>query len=459
MLLALAIAYLMLPFFNNMSGKNLSAVAFFSPAFLPGLIGIVLIVGVLAGIYPAFFLSSFKPITTLKGKVAAGFKTGWLRSSLVVFQFAISIFLIVGTIVVYSQLNYISNKDIGYNRNNVLVLKNTEALGNNAKAFREQVLKLSGVQDATMTGYLPTNAWRNDSPMFPSPVFNTKEAVTTQIWKVDENYIPTLGMKILKGRNFSDEFKTDSNAVIMNQAAAKLFNFSDPVGKDIYYNTDFDNPGKSFVKYHIIGVLQDFNFNSLRENVTPLVFLLSNQAPYLIGSIAIRIHTDHPERVIASVEKIYKSIAPGQPFDYSFMDADFDRTYKAEQRMGSISFVFSILAILVACLGLFGLISYAAEQRTKEIGIRKVLGASVSNISTMLSKDFLKLVLIAALVSFPLAWWAMNKWLQGFAYRTKIEWWFFAIAGIVALLIALFTVSFQAIKAAIANPVKSLRSE
>lgn len=453
MALALAIAYFMLPFFNDISGKSLTAAGFLSPTFFPAMLAIVVIVGLVAGVYPAFYLSSFQPIATLKGKMASGFKTGWLRSSLVVFQFAISIFLIVGTIVVYSQLKYISNKDIGYNRDNVLVLNYTDVLGNNAKAFRETLMNLTGVKNVTMTGYLPTADWRNDSPLFTSPVFKTEGAVTTQKWRVDEHYIPTLGMKIMKGRNFSKDFLTDSNAVIINQAAAKLFELSDPVGKYIYSSNNI--PSNSFTKYHVIGVVQDFNFNSLHENVTPLALFLSKQ----LGSVAIRINTDHPERLIASIEKTYKKFAPGQPFSYSFMDADFDKTYKAEQRMGSLSFVFSILAILVACLGLFGLISFAAEQRTKEIGIRKVLGASVSSISSLLSKDFLKLVLIAALVSFPLAWWAMHTWLEGFAYRTKIEWWFFGIAGLLAMLIALLTVGFQAVKAAVANPVKSLRAE
>lgn len=453
MVLAVAIAYFMLPWFNNVSGKSLTATDFLSAKFLPAMLAIVLVVGIMAGIYPAFYLSSFRPAATLKGDVIKGFKTGWLRSTLVIFQFAISIFLIVGTIVIYSQLKFIGNKDIGYDRENVLVLNYTEVLGNNAPAFREAVMKLTGVQDVTMTGYLPTSLWRSDSPMFTSPVFDSKGAVSTQIWRVDDHYIPTLGMKMAKGRNFSKDFPTDSNAIIINQAAAKLFGLKEPLDKYLYLSNAI--PANSFTKYHVIGVVHDFNFNSLHENVTPLVLLLSKQT----GSVAIRIHSDHPDRLIASIEKVYKKFVPGQPFTYSFMDTDFDNTYRAERRMGSLSIVFSILAILVACLGLFGLISFAAEQRTKEIGIRKILGASVTNISSLLSKDFLKLVFIAALISFPIAWWVMHRWLEGFAYRTKIEWWFFGIAGALALIIALFTVGIQSIKAALANPVKSLRSE
>jgi putative ABC transport system permease protein len=453
MILALAIAALLLPYFNTLSGKELTTQAFFSSWLLPSLLLLVIIVGLLAGIYPAFYLSSFKPVAVLKGKIAAGFKTGWLRSGLVVFQFAISIFLIIGTLVIYSQLNYIHNKNIGYDRGHVLIIKNTDALGNEAKVFKDEVLKLSGVQNATMTGFLPTAGWRSDSPLFPTPTTDTKNAISTQIWRIDENYIPTLGMKMEQGRNFSKDFPTDSSGIIINEAFAKLIGFRDAVNKPLYYMNNF--PSTDFTKYHVIGVVRDFNFNSLHDVVTPLVFLLQPQN----GSIAFSVNTANIGNLISSIQQIYKRAAPGQPFRYSFMDADFNKTYQAEQKMVGLSITFSILAILIACLGLFGLITYAATQRTKEIGIRKVLGASISNVVTMLSKDFLKLVLIAALIAFPVGWWAMNKWLQSFAYRIHVSWWIFLIAGITAILIALITVSFQAIKAAVANPVESLRTE
>jgi putative ABC transport system permease protein len=453
MILALAIAALLLPYFNTLSGKELTTQAFFSSWLLPSLLLLVIIVGLLAGIYPAFYLSSFRPVAVLKGKIAAGFKTGWLRSGLVVFQFAISIFLIIGTLVIYSQLNYIHNKNIGYDRDHVLVIKNTDALGNEAKVFKDEVLKLSGVQNATMTGFLPTAGWRSDSPLFPTPTTDTKNAISTQIWRIDENYIPTLGMKMEQGRNFSKDFPTDSSGIIINEAFAKLIGFRDAVNKPLYYMNNF--PSTDFTKYHVIGVVRDFNFNSLHDVVTPLVFLLQPQN----GSIAFSVNTANIGNLISSIQQIYKRAAPGQPFRYSFMDADFNKTYRAEQKMAGLSITFSILAILIACLGLFGLITYAATQRTKEIGIRKVLGASISNVVTMLSKDFLKLVLIAALIAFPVGWWAMNKWLQSFAYRIHVSWWIFLIAGITAILIALITVSFQAIKAAVANPVESLRTE
>lgn len=453
MILAIIIAALLLPYFNQLSGKSLTLHSFLSPWIVPSLIAIVIIVGFLAGIYPALYLSAFRPVVVLKGKVAKGFKTGWLRSGLVVFQFAISIFLIIGTLVIYSQLRFIQNKDIGYNREQVLIVKNTDGLGSSTKVFENEVLKLNGVQNATVTGYLPTAGWRSDSPLFPSPMMDTKSAISTQMWRVDENYIPTLGMKIIEGRNFSKDFPTDSSGIIVNEAFARQLDSKDLLNKSMYYNVDF--PSMGFKEYHIIGVVKNFNFNSLHDQVTPLVLLLQPQT----GSIAFRVSTANIDKLIPSIENVYKKVAPGQPFQYSFMDEDFNKTYQAEQRMGALSMTFSILAILIACLGLFGLITFAAEQRTKEIGIRKVLGATVTDISSMLSKDFLKLVLVAVLIAFPLAWWAMNEWLQNFAYRIRIGWWIFLVAGLTGILIAMITISFQAIKAAVANPVKSLRSE
>jgi putative ABC transport system permease protein len=270
---------------------------------------------------------------------------------------------------------------------------------------------------------------------------------------VDENYIPTLGMEMAKGRNFSKEFLTDSSGIIINEATAKLLGFADPLNKILYYLTDIKT--KKVTTYHVIGVVKDFNYNSLRQTVTPLALLLGSQT----SKIALKINTANIKGLISQIENKWKTIVPGQPFSYSFMDEQFSNIYKAEQRISQISVSFAVLAILIACLGLFGLVTYAAEQRIKEIGIRKVLGASVVNLVGMLSKDFLNLVIISALIAFPIAWWAMNRWLQDFAYRITISWWVFAIAGIAAAVIALVTVSFQAIKAALANPVKSLRTE
>lgn len=453
MVFAIIIAMLLLPYFNDLSGKDLLLGDLLSPWLMAYLVILVAVVGILAGLYPAFYLSSFRPVEVLKGKVAGNFKTGWLRSGLVIFQFAISIFLIIGTIVIFMQLNFIQTKDVGFDRQQVLVVKNTYNLGQKTKSFRDEVLKLSGVENGTITGFLPTAGWRSDSPIFPVKSTDLTNAISTQIWRVDENYIPTLDMKMIEGRNFSADFPTDSSGIIINQAFAKLLNDKNSLNKPLYYLDDF--PKLDLTTYHIIGVVKNFNFNSLHDDISPLVLLLKPQN----GSVAFRINTANIDKTLLSIEQIYKKIAPGLPFQYSFMDEDFNNSYKAEQKMSGLSITFSILAILIACLGLFGLITFAAEQRTKEIGIRKVLGATITNVTTMLSKDFLKLVLIAALISFPIAWWAMNKWLQGFAYRIQISWWVFVVAGLVAILIALITVSFKAIRAAVANPVESLRSE
>jgi putative ABC transport system permease protein len=453
LVVALVIAALLLPYFNQLSGKDMTLDLFLRPWLLPAAVLLMMVVGLIAGSYPAFYLSSFKPVQVLKGKLAKGFKSSWLRSGLVVFQFCISIILVIGTLVIYQQLNYIRNKDIGFDRSHVLIIKNTDVLGKQAKVFADEVKKLNGVENATMSGYLPTAGWRSDSPLFPDVNADVKSAVSTQIWKVDENYIPTLGMKMVKGRNFSTDFPTDSSAIIINEAAAKLFGFTDPLNKALYYMNDF--PKKDLTKYHIIGVVKNFNFNTLREEVTPLCFLYQSQN----GSVAFRIHSANIPNLVSMIQDKFKSLAPEQPFSYSFMDDDFNKIYSNEQRMGGISITFSVLAILIACLGLLGLITFAAEQRAKEIGVRKVLGANAGDIVSMLSKDFLKLVLVASLIAIPIAWLAMNKWLQGFAYRINISWWILAIAALLAVLIALATIFYQAIKAAVANPVDSLRSE
>jgi putative ABC transport system permease protein len=376
----------------------------------------------------------------------------------VIFQFFISIALIIGTLVIYTQLQFIHNKDVGFDRDQVLVIKNTDPLGSRTKAFKEEILKLSGVINATVTGFLPTNGWRTDTPLFPDATLNQKSAVSMQVWDVDENYIPTLGMKMEEGRSFSNQFPTDSNGVILNQAAVKLLGLKDPLNKTLYYIkdvNDFLDNKKDVTTCHIVGVVNDFNFNSLRDEVSPVALFFKKQN----SSIAFKISSRDISGLVRQINNKWKEMAPGQPFTYSFMDEDFNNLYKNDQKVGRIFISFALFAIVIACLGLFGLVTYAAQQRTKEIGIRKVLGASEMNITSMLSKDFLKLIFVAALIAFPVAWWAMNQWLNQFAYRISISWWIFLVAGLTALLIGMITISFQAIKAAIANPVESLRSE
>jgi putative ABC transport system permease protein len=457
LVLAIALVSLFLPYFNHLSGKSISMDFFSRPGLQLSLLGLALFIGLLAGAYPAFYLSSFKPIKVLKGVLSTGFKTGSLRSTLVVFQFSISIFLMVSTVVIFNQLKFIRSKDLGFNRDQVLVLQNTDVLGSQSKAFRTECLRIRGVENVTSTAFLPTNSNRSEAPMFLDPTLDQKTAISLQIWNIDEHYIPTLGMTITKGRNFLEDYRTDSMGIIINESTAKLMGYKDPLNKNLYIPKDYhgSNSAENTLAFHVVGVIKDFNFNSLRQPVTPLVFLLGS-AP---NNFAIRVHTTDLPGLVTQIKNLWGTMAPSQPFKSSFMNDDFNHIYDAEQRIGSIFINFAVLAIFIACLGLFGLVTYAAEQRSREIGIRKVLGASVNNIVGLLSKDLLGLVVIAGLIAFPLAAWAMHRWLQDFAYRINISWWVFGVAGLLALIIALATVSIQAFRAALANPVKSLKSE
>jgi putative ABC transport system permease protein len=446
--IAFVLVQLALPAFNNISGKHLSF------DVKPGLafIGLGLLVGIVAGIYPAFYLSSFKPIAVLKGKLTTNHKSFGLRSGLVVFQFFISVALIIGTIVVYQQMKYIQNKDLGFNKEQIITIQNSYALGKNEKVYEQQMLQDPRIINATVSWYKPAGPSNyNNSLAYPQG--NDKLIVDGVEYHVDENYIPTLGMKMVSGRNFSKEFATDSLAIILNETAAKAFGWNNITAIDktiIRQNSDRGNN----IPFHVIGVVKNFNFKSLHEAVSPLYMDLNSE-----GGLIFKIKTTDVSSLLATMKKNWDSYNTGEPFSYSFLDDLFNNTYSTEQKTGNILNIFSVLIILVACLGLFGLVTYTAEQRTKEIGIRKVLGASAGQVAQMLSKEFIKLVLIASLIAFPAAWWAMNKWLQSFAYRIKITWWIFLVGGITAILIALITTSFQAIKAAVANPVKSLRSE
>jgi putative ABC transport system permease protein len=455
LVLALGLAVLLLPMFNQLAGKSLHANVLFSGRFLPVLVLLVLLVGCLAGSYPAFYLSSFQPIQVLKGKIATGFKSSRLRSSLVVFQFFISIGLIVGTLVIYRQLHYIRNKEVGFNRQQVLVIHDTWSLGQDGTALlRKNLLSLAGVTDATATPDLPTadgQYWQEG--WFPDASLDARKAILMTTLRVDDHYVPTLGMQIVKGRNFDlAQFPTDSTAIMLNEAAVAALGVKDPL-KLILFNHDGDY---KLLTFHVVGVVKDFNYNSMHDNIHPLIMLFNT---FNWSNMAVRFNTNDIPGLIRQVESKFHAAKQGLPFSYTFMDTDFDKLYHTEQQTGQVFITFAIFAILIACLGLFGLVTYAAEQRTKEIGIRKVLGASVSSIVGLIGKDFTKLVAIAALIAFPVAWWAMYKWLATFAYRTEISWWIFLLAGAVAFAIALLTVSVQTIRAALANPVKSLRSE
>ena len=451
MCVALLLVKLALPMFNNLAGKNLSFHLTGNPLLLLFLLLFGLLVGTFAGSYPAFFLSSFNPVSVLKTKFTSGKRNLSLRSGLVVFQFFISITLMVCTAVVYKQLTYIHNKDLGYNKDQVLLLHDTWMLGKNEEVLRQLLLQDSRVVNISTSNYLPAGP-TNLNNFFVYPETDESQMVKTLRYEVDYNYVPTLGMKIIEGRNFSKELGTDSTAVIINETAAMALGWKESALNHRITNS-FNNG--SNITYKVIGVVKDFHFKSLHEPISPLVMTLGNNSGTLIAKVKSRDITS----LLSSIKKHWSSFSTEEPLVYSFLDERFNKTYQKEQKVGQILGIFAGLAILVACLGLFGLATFTAEQRTKEIGIRKVLGASVSSIVAMLSNDFVKLVLIATIIAFPLSWFAMHNWLQDFAYRINISWTVFAMAGISALLIALITVSFQAIKAAVANPVKSLRSE
>ncbi len=444
-------AWLCLPFFNQISGKALSISLPMLGWLVPVLIATALVVGSLAGVYPAFFLSSFKPVNVLKGKIAGGLKGSAMRSFLITIQFAVSIFLVIGTLVIYNQLRYIQNRDMGFNRNQVLTIKNTGVLNNQAYTFKDEVRQLPGVSHVTLSSFLPTGKNRRPDAVFNSKIVDPKNALFTEIWTIDEDYLATIGIQILKGRNFDKQLASDSSGIIINEAAAKMLGYySNPLAGKLY------SPEQGGIKeYEVLGMIKDFNFNSLRENVTPLVMVLGKDN----RELSIRLNTKNIASTLALIRQKWDNLSPGEHFDYAFMYEDFDAAYRAEQRTGTLILGFTILAIAIACLGLFGLTAYAADQRSKEIGIRKVLGASVSGIVAMLSKDLIKLVLIAIIIAVPAAWLVMQNWLQGFAYRQNIEAWVVVLACLGSLFIAFITISLQSVAVALQNPVTTLKND
>ena len=451
LLFAIGFVYLALPVFNSLAGKDLHLDFMENTWLLPSLLLIGLGVGVLAGSYPAFFLSSFKPVAVLKGKFTSGKKSIGLRSVLVVFQFFISITLIVSTAVVYKQLSYIQNKKLGFDKEQVLVLPETWLLGNNQEVFRQQLAQDSRVASVSVSGYLPAGqSYNNNFFVYPENI--STHLIKTLRYDVDYNYIPTLGIEIISGRNFSKDFSTDSSGAILNEAAAKILGWEkDAIGHTI---SNTNNEGQKRT-YRVVGVVKDFHFKSLHQKIAPLVMVMGDNS----GTIIVKIKTTDIAGLLAGIKSQWNKYTIQEPFSFSFLDERFNATYESEQKTGKLLGIFAGLTILVACLGLFGLATFTAEQRTKEIGIRKVLGASVSGVVALLSKDFLKLVLLAFIIASPIAWYAMDKWLQDFAYRINISVWVFIVTALIAVVITIITVSFQAIKAAMVNPVKSLRME
>jgi len=452
MLFAIMMAVAIFPFFNELTGKDLDAGILATPPIVAALIVLTLVVGVLSGFYPGFYLSAFQPVKVLKGTYSGG-KRSVFRSVLVVFQFAASVLLIAATLIVYRQLQYIQHKDVGYHREQMLIVNNTDKLKNRRDAFKTSLLQIPGVQRVTVTGFLPVNYYRNNNSFFTSRAMDIKDMISVQKWTIDEDYLETMGMELLEGRNFSKDIASDTASLILNESAAKFLGSRDILEKRPYRLED-ENTNR-LKEFRVIGIVKDFNFSSLRQPVKPLVFTFGSDD----GCLTARLGPSDFMGTLAAIEDTWKTIVPDLPFEYSFMDADFDQLYKGEKQSGKLITYFASLSILISCLGLFGLATFMAEQRTKEIGIRKVMGASVPGITALLSKDFLKLVLIAVALAIPAAWYFTDQWLQAFAYHIPLEWWVFAVASVMALIIALMTVSVQAIKAAVQNPVNSLRSE
>ncbi|MEI9919330.1 MAG: ABC transporter permease [Bacteroidota bacterium] len=456
--IALLMSWLLLPMFNQLASKDLS-IPFGHPFFFPVILLAALTIGILAGIYPALFLSSFRPATILKGNKTTS-KRSLLRNGLVVFQFTISILLIVGTITVNRQLDYIQGTRIGFDRSQIIIVKDGYALRPNPEAFKTEALKISSIERGTMSGFVPIDnpdyqrnmnaTWKQGQE--PSP----ENMVNLQFWGVDEDYIPTYGMEMIEGRNFSKQFLSDADGIIINEEAAKILSFEGgPIGKKINSFTGADATMGGVKTFTIVGVVRNFHFTSMKENIRPLAFVFDPSD----NAFSFKFEADQAKATIDALEDAWKKIGPDQPFSYTFLDEEFGKMYSAEQRLGRIFELFSGLAIMIACIGLFALTAFTAEQRTKEIGIRKVLGASVPAIVILLSKEFGKLILISFVIALPVAWYGVTWWLTSYSYKTNIGLSVYALAGTIIALIAIFTMSFQSIRAALANPVKSLRSE
>lgn len=456
-IIAVALVVILLKGFSMIIDEPVSFQTAFTPLIWLSLLALTIVTGLLAGSYPALYLTSFKPVSILKGKnLFSGSKKDLLiRNGLVVFQFTISTIMIVGTLVVLKQLRFFRNADMGFNKENVLIISSANRLGVSEESFRETITQIPGIINASITTSIPSGGAFGDSyKAEPDENFAEAKDIGLNSFMVDESFIPTLDIKVLQGRNFSKTF-SDSSSVILNQEAVRQIGWKDPIGKWIQY------PGGDDVRFKVIGVVKNFNIESLQAAITPFALFYTSSKTYDLGvsNIVAKIKSTDLPKVVNQVESKWKSFASTEPFDYNFLDAAFDSQYRSEHRLGSIFSIFAALSIFIACLGLFGLSAFMAERRTKEIGVRKVLGASVQNVVVLLSKDFIRLTLIAIIIAFPIAWYFMNKWLEDFAYRINITWTIFLMASLATLLITLVTISFQAIGAAMSNPVKSLRTE
>ena len=458
-LLATIATFFIVPLLNQFTDKSISFNPFTNPFLGLLIVGSGIVIGMLAGIYPALVLSGFQPIKVLKNMKLIGSGGGaWLRQALVVTQFTLSVLLIVSTTIVYRQTQFLNNKDLGFSKEQVIYFQTRGDVESKLETFKSELKRSPNIVSLTSGYGLPGDQYAGDGVTIGSTGEKERSA---NVFIGDHDYVKTLGLRIVAGRDFSKDMATDvKEAFLINETAVKEWGYGTPekaIGQPIRWNEwaplDTLNPVK---KGKIVGVVEDFHYKSLHEKVTPTVIQIY---PQVVFKVAVKLKTADIKNTIAYINGIWNKFSPGYPLDYKFMDETYGAMYKAESKLSDLLWIFTVMAIIVGCMGLFGLAAFSAEQRTKELGIRKVLGANAFDIVGLLSKNFLVLVIISSVIAVPIAWWRMNKWLEDFPYRVNISWWIFGIAIIAALAIALLTVSFQAIKAALVNPVKSLRTE
>lgn len=447
LLISIVLVFVLLPTFNLLTEKELT-LNFTDPRILATLLGLTVFTGLVAGSYPALFMSSLNPVVVLKGSLKFKPSATYFRKGLVVFQFALSIMLIVGMVIVHEQLDYLQTKNSGYDRENLVYMPLEGDLQTNFSSFKQELQHQPGIKHVTLSQSNPLEVGSSTQGVTWSGKDTTQLLLFAQN-AISYDYIQTMGIKLVGGRDFGDQYGMDTTNYIINEASAKKMGYKDPVGKEM---TMWGRKGT------IVGLMKDFHYNSLHSTIEPLILRLQPKTENW-GVVIVRADAGKTKEALANLEKTFKKFNPSFPFKYSFTDQEYAKQYKSEQVVNQLSNFFAFLAIFISCLGLFGLAAFTAEQRTKEIGVRKVLGASVTNLVGMLSAEFIKLVLVATFIAFPIAWYFLKGWLEKYAYRIEIEWWYFALAAIVAVFIALLTVSSQAIRAALMNPVKSLKTD